>query len=181
MDEIARELGISKKTIYQYFENKDDLVNQWTQNFLVQLEASLENTAKVAKNALEECLLNDQNFMAMFTKMNPGFFHDLKKYFPQVNEIVGKFKANTISVRIEKMIQRGIDEKIFRSEIHIPVIAKVHYHSMDLCFDMNEFPKSKFDLVSTLHEIQEMFLRGICNEEGLRLLLQYRSQKVVSN
>lgn len=177
MDEIARELGISKKTIYQYFENKDDLVTQWTRNFLLNLTISMEKTAQISRNALEESLLNEENFITMFTKMNPSVFHDLKKYFPPVNEMVKNFEKESISRSIEKMIKRGIEEKIFRDEIQIPIVAKMHFHSMDLCFDFNAFPKEKFELALTLREIQDMFLRGICNEEGLKLLQEYRSKK----
>jgi AcrR family transcriptional regulator len=181
MDEIAREMGISKKTIYQYFENKDDLVHQWTQNFLTQLAISMKNISQEAKNAIEESLLNEENFIRMFTKMNPTIFHDLKKYFPAINDLVKEFEKRTISQCVEKMIERGIDEKIFRSDILIPIVAKIHFHSMDLCFDYNEFPKDRFEITSTLREIQEMFLRGLCNEEGLKLLNQYRSLKTLKN
>jgi len=176
MDDIAREMGISKKTIYQYFENKDDLVNQWTKNFLGQLCISMEKIAGLAKNAIEESLMNEKNFVTMFTKMSPSVFHDLKKYYPAVNSKVKDFEKETITFQIERMIQRGMDENIFRPDLEIALVTKIHFLTMDLCFDPNHFPQEKFNLTKILPEIQNMFLRGICNERGLILLNHYRSE-----
>jgi len=76
------------------------------------------------------------------------------------------------------MIQRGIEEDLFRKEANPKIFAKLHFLAMDSCFNSEEFPTEQFVLSDMITEIQNMFLAGLCNEKGFKKLNEYRNRKV---
>ena len=166
MDDIARELGMSKKTIYQYFRDKNefvDQVEQYRHNLRVHKFESI-----YAKNlsAIEELIeIHDmlQYFIMQYSK---AFEFDLKKYYADLYNERSEERRTTIQKAIKSNLQRGISEEVYRSDIDPQIIS--NYKSMFAIF-MTEFENSdvfKQDKSFYFREIFNLHILGILNEKG---------------
>ena len=94
MDEIATQLGMSKKTIYQIYKEKDDLVEQLCQLEMVKHECQFNEIASIAKDPIHEIMLISLRMSEMMQHINPVFFLDLQKFHPNAFLLFQKFKEN---------------------------------------------------------------------------------------
>src|ERR1700751_4967861 len=92
MDDIAKELGMSKKTIYQFYKEKDDLVNQLCENELLDQERQFDEMNQNAKDPIHEIMLISLRMKEMMQNINPVFFLDLQKFYPTAFKRFQKFK-----------------------------------------------------------------------------------------
>jgi hypothetical protein len=112
----------------------------------------------------------------MFSKLNPMVMHDIKKYYPMVEAQKSEY-FEKIQGHLKKMIERGIKEKIFRIDINSSIAAKINFTLMNNCFETNDFSQEHFSLLENIHQTQEIFLGGLCNEEGFKILNHLRITK----
>ncbi len=173
MDDIAARLGISKKTIYQYFEDKDALVEEIVNNILTENECGCENDRLAAENAIHEVMLAMQMMQKMFTAMNPSVLHDLQKYHHKAFIRFKKHKDQFLLQVLTKNLQRGIKEKLYRPEINVDILARLRVESIILPFN----PAFQLGLKQSLYELQQEilihFLYGVVTPRGYEMLTQY--------
>ncbi|MFZ1530231.1 MAG: TetR/AcrR family transcriptional regulator [Ferruginibacter sp.] len=173
MDDIAARLGISKKTIYHYFEDKDALVEEIVNNILSENECDCENDRLASENAIHEVILAMQMMQKMFTAMNPSVVHDLQKYHPKAFHRFKKHKDQFLLQVLTKNLQRGIKEKLYRPELNVDILARFRVESTMLPFN----PDFQFGLKQSLFELQQEilihFLYGVVTPKGYELLTQY--------
>ncbi len=100
MDDIAKHLGISKKTIYQFFDDKDQLVLTLMANTLLINQESFDAISKSAKDPIHEIVLTAEHMRNIFTQINPIVFSDMKKYYPEAWIQFRQFKEKCIFERI---------------------------------------------------------------------------------
>jgi TetR/AcrR family transcriptional regulator, cholesterol catabolism regulator len=182
MDEIALHLGISKKTIYQYFADKDALVNAVLDYNLNLFKTVCPAQTATSANAVEESVQALQ-FMDEHTKnLNPLFLYDLQKFHPIAYHKFLDFKENFMTQLIAKCLQRGINEGFFREEIDIDIMAKYRMESSMLIFNMRLFPHTKYNLSKVNHQLFDLFLRGLLTSKGItqynKLIKKYYDEKL---
>ncbi|MBC7912757.1 MAG: TetR/AcrR family transcriptional regulator [Pyrinomonadaceae bacterium] len=174
MDDIARQLGISKKTIYQHFKDKNELVYVLNQFMLEkQMKEMDTNTAK-AKNAVEEVFLVVTHLQEMLSKINPMMFYDLQKYHPEVWNLFKNFRYEFMRDCLLKNLHWGVDEGYFRKEINFEIIALLRIEQVDMIFNQLVFPPNKFMLSDVMTQITEHFLYGLCTLKGHKLINKYK-------
>lgn len=173
MDDIARELGISKKTLYQYVSNKEDLVEKTLNNLDCEKDKEFEENVDYTLNAVES--LWKVNFMVskMIREQNPSAEYDLKKYYP---EIFSKFRVNRME-KIKSMvinnIRQGKKEGLYREDVDETLIAKFYLsrinHSMEIdsVFTHEELSDPNF-----MPQVIQYHIRGIANNKGIKVLEQ---------
>ena len=174
LDDIANNLAISKKTIYQYFEDKDALVDE-----VMIIEFEKNNNECIhcsdnAKDAVEEIFLLMEHLDKDFRNMNPIILHDLKKFHHKTFIKFNEFMHENLIKMIASNLQRGVNEGFYRDNFDIETIARYRMASVWLLFDQEIFPANKFDLVKTSHQLMEMFLYGIINPKGYKLIEKYK-------
>jgi len=178
MDEIATQLGMSKKTIYQYYTDKDQLVDAVAVDEIQFSQECCVKDAAVSANAIEEIFRVMEFVEVMFRNMNPSMLHDLEKYHPVGYRKFLDHKNKFLYDMVRKNIERGIKEELYRPEIDIEIMSRYRIESMLLGFNTELFPPSKFNLVKLQQEILEHFLYGLATLKGYKLILKYKQQRI---
>src|SRR3954462_8647253 len=124
MDEIALKTGMSKKTIYQSFENKDEIVNAVVQEHINKNCSICEQHSTNAENAVHEIFLNIETIQELVGEMNPTVFEDLEKYFPAVFVKLYQHKNEYFSQKVRNNLVSGIKQGYYRPELNIEIITK---------------------------------------------------------
>jgi len=170
MDDVARELGMSKKTLYQYVENKNDLVEKVLDYLLFERECEFLEIFDKNYNAIEELITVGIQVIKSIKYQNPATEYDLQKYYPVLFNKLQNIRKERMYNATLKNIQKGKQEGLFRKELNEEIIAKIQT-SRFLNFSADEF----FDPQEMLkpENILELFIyhiRGIANQKGIEEL-----------
>lgn len=176
MDDIAVQLGISKKTIYQYFEDKDALVDAIIAQEIHCMENDCLATAGKAKDAIHEILITLEQTLEQFSQMNPIVLHDLHKFHPASFQRIKQHKQEFLLSMISNNLKRGIGEGLFRPELDVDIMSRFRLESMMLAFNVDLFPSKQYSLVKITQQLIEHFVYGIATVKGHALIDTYRSE-----
>lgn len=177
MDEIATQLGISKKTIYQYYADKDQLVEAVAVDEIKFSQESCTKDMAMSANAIEEIFRVMEFVEVMFRTMNPSMLFDLEKYHPSGYKKFLEHKNRFLFDMIKRNLERGIKEELYRPEINVEIMTRYRLESMMIAFNPELFSPSKFNLASLQQEIIEHFLYGLATLKGYKLILKYKRQR----
>jgi len=177
MDDIAVQLGMSKKTLYQYFADKDELVDAVLGDEVTQGQKDCIGCFSASKDAVEEIFLTMEHILEQFRNMNPMVLYDLQKFHHTSFQKFLKYKNEFLFEVIRKNMERGIKEELFRPEINVDVLSKFRIETMMLAFNMDLFPPRKYNLAEVTREIIEHFLYGLSTLKGHKLILKYNEQR----
>lgn len=174
MDDIARHLGISKKTIYLHFKDKNELIQVLMQSMLERQRLVMDSGTAGAKNAIEEVFFVVTLLQEMLSKMNPMMFYDLQKYHPQVWSLFTNFRYEYMKDCLLKNLTRGINEGLFRKDLDLEIIALLRLEQVDMIFNHTVYPAGKFMLSEVMTKITEHYLYGLCTMKGHKLINDYK-------
>lgn len=174
LDDIANSLSISKKTIYQFFADKDALVDEIMMAEFHKSNNDCELCKTKASNAVEEIFLLMQHLDEDFRNLNPLILHDLKKFHHNTFLKFNQYMHENMVQMIADNLSRGRQEGYYRTDFDIETIARFRMASIWMLFDQEVFPSQKFDLVKISREIMELFLYGIVNPNGHKLIEKYK-------
>ncbi|MEY3433464.1 MAG: hypothetical protein RL131_1400 [Bacteroidota bacterium] len=181
MDDISTQLAISKKTLYQHFTDKDELVDTVLQSEIGRMQKETIECMVHAENAIQEVTNTMEMVIKHFTHMNPVIIFDLQKYhfnsFGKFMDHKNKFILDIIS----KNLIRGIEEGVYRSDINVDVLAKFRLESMMIAFNIDLFPNEKYNLAEVSVAIIENFLYGVATEKGFQLIESYKTNRIKNN
>ncbi len=177
MDHIARELGISKKTLYQFVDNKYDLILKVCQTHIEQEKEMITNLRSTATNALSEMLEISMYVNKSIKKVNSNVVFDLQKYYPKAWDMFESYRLEHIYAVIKENIEQGIEEGVYRKEIEPAVIAKVYIGAMHLLFDDAYFPLDEYNPSKVYLEMIHYHVNGIASPKGLELLDNYYKEE----
>jgi AcrR family transcriptional regulator len=177
MDDIATQLGISKKTLYQYYTDKDELVDSVLQYEIEHGQQDCTECLQQSKDAIDEIFLTMERIVEQFRNMNPMVLYDLQKFHLNAFQKFLKYKNGFLIDVIKKNIERGIKEELYRPEINADVLSKFRLESMMIAFNMNVFPPRKYSLAEVTLEIIEHYLYGLATLKGHKLILKYKQER----
>ncbi len=177
MDDIARGIGISKKTIYQYFEDKNAMV-QKLHNYMIDFDKKMiENIHQISKDAVEEVLKITQLKIQEIRQINPCFIHDLRKYHPEVWELHHAHHQQFVKNAILQNLNRGVSEGLYHTEFNMEIIATLRIASFEGVAVLLE-PLQMFDMKEVISTMTAHFLRGLITEKGLEKYNIYRNELI---
>ena len=177
MDDIASQLGISKKTIYLYYSDKDEIVDAVVTNIITDNRNTCEHDRSIAKNAIEEVFFMMDMTKKMFEDMNPSILYDLERNHPSPFQKFLQHKHNYIYEAMKDNLTRGIREELYRKEINIEIIARMRLETMMLSFDQAVYPKAKYNLLDVEQQVIQHYLYGIASLKGHKLILKYQKER----
>lgn len=180
MDEIATQLGASKKTLYQYFSDKDELVEAVVRETIEFAQQTCDRNKNNSKDAIHELFQAMDLVQQIFSDMNPAMMYDLERFYPQSYKIFLDHKNKYLFEIIKSNLRRGIEEELYRPEINIDIIAKFRLEGMMIAFNQDVYPASKFNLVELHAAIIEHFLFGVASMKGYKLILKYQQERIKS-
>lgn len=174
MDEIARHLAVSKKTIYQHFADKNELVDKLTEHILKDNICHISEIVKTFDNPVEE-IIETMKFMGTtFSKMNPNLFHDMMRYHPESFKKFKDFKEECLLRMIEANLTKGIKDGLYREGINIKILSRLRAEQVELAWRADIFPPEKFSHVEVQQQMLLHFLYGVCTLKGHKLINKYQ-------
>lgn len=173
MDDVAKELGMSKKTIYQFVENKAELVKLTMQYYLEEERTQLEAILKTSKNSVDEMIQMVAYFYNQVRDFNPSALNDLQKYYPETWAIYNEYRFDFMLGMITRNLEDGIKQGFYRSGLNADVIAKVYIVNVDVLINQQLFPSKKYVFIDTYKEYLNYHLRGIVSATGLKYIEQH--------
>lgn len=174
MDDIAKHLGMSKKTIYTYYSEKDKLIGKLVEFLLHQNTCNIDNILLQSKDPIHEIMEMMKMMASTFSKMNPILFYDMMKYYPEAHQKFREFKEKKIINLIENNLKKGREMSLYRSDINIKILARLRVEQLDLAVNLDVFPPDKFNLVDVHVALLDHFLHGVCTIKGHKLLNKYK-------
>jgi len=177
MENIAEALGMSKKTLYQYFSDKDHLVAEVVKLHTDAVFQQCENIALEARDAIHEIFLIMEHVMEDFRNMSPMVLFDLQKYHPLGFQLFSEYKNQFLLGHIRCNIQRGIREGLFRDNIQLEIISRYRLQSMMIPFDINVYQPDKFNLAETSQWVAENYVYGLATIKGHQLIQDYQEKR----
>lgn len=178
MDEIAAQLGISKKTIYQSFSDKNELVADIFDAHLCNTRHDCIIDSQRADNAVHEMLLGYETFRDVMQSINPSVLYDLEKFHPDVFQKFLLFKNEFLYDIIKKNLERGIEEGLYRNDIDLAVMVRLRLANIAISMDIELFPPRRFNFVEVEGQIISHFLYGIVTAKGARMVKKYNHQQL---
>jgi len=175
MDDIARHLGVSKKTIYHFFKDKNELVMALTKKKLQEDEEYINSVISQSANVIEEMINMMKCTQEEFARMNPIVIHDLQKYHPEAWKEFQKFKAEVLVRTMEELLTKGIKQGYIRPDVDPKIMARMRVAQVETGFDGTLFPVSEFSPWKVQVQFLEHFNYGICTLKGHKLLDQYKN------
>jgi AcrR family transcriptional regulator len=174
MDDIAKHLGMSKKTIYQFFKDKNELVIALVQKKLKEDEDQMEEIIGKSGNVIEGMINMMKCSEDIFSRINPVVIHDLQKYHPDAWRQFQNFKSGVIVHSMEELLTKGIEQGYIRPDIDVKIIARMRMQQVEMGFDTSIFPHSEFNVWKVQQQFHEHFNYGICTLEGYKLLSEHK-------
>lgn len=174
MDDIAKHLSISKKTIYQFYSDKNEIVDTLMKLKLEEDKEAIQKIHTESENVITEVFGLMKHMSQMFAKLNPNVFYDLQKYHPEAWKLFNAFKEDCMETMVENAIKKGAKDGLVRTDINSKIIARLRMEEIQLGFNANIFPPDKFKIVDVQLELLDHFLHGICTLKGHKLINKYK-------
>ena len=172
MDDLSRELGVSKKTIYKYFDDKNDLVRSIIEMKVEMDKAVCINCSQQSENAIEDLISVSKAVLEHVGNVNPTVFYDLQKYYKEAWEIMSEHKWHFVLSMIKANIERGIKEGIYRDNLNIEVIARLYVASTENIMNSEIFPWPEFKFQEVFTQMVHFQIKGMANEAGIKYIKQ---------
>lgn len=172
MDDLARELAISKKTIYQFFKDKNDLVRSIIEVKIEMDQALCMNCVQQSDNAIDDLINISRMVVEQVGNINPTVFYDLKKYHQDAYEVLQKHKWEFVLSIMRNNLERGIKEGIYRDDIDIEVVARFYVFCTDMITSGDAFPWPEFGFERLFMEMIRYHIYGIANEKGIQYFIK---------
>ena len=179
MDDIARELGISKKTLYQYFTDKNDLVNQAVENHLSIEKESCLQLEESEKDPIAYLLAISNNFSSEEKHINPAVLFDLKKYFKEAWDKIELYSKEFIYGQVLQNLQQGKSKGLYRKEMNEKIIALHYVHMIQFMVNPENYHKEERNFNVVHKELMTYHLHGILTEKGLKQLDKLLNQQSI--
>lgn len=178
MDDIATNLGISKKTIYQYYEDKDRLVDDVIASIISHNQFCCQKDREGSVNAIHEIFLAMDFMMEIFQSMNPSLVFDMQKYYPGAFRRFSEHKNDYLHGMIKANILRGISEELYRGDLQVEILSRFRVESMMLPFNPEFQSKVKFNLAVIEEELILHFLFGMVTPKGYKMAIKYQQDRI---
>ena len=170
MDDISRELGISKKTLYQYVTDKNDLVKQTFASILNSQNNRCLEIANSTKNPIEEILLITREVSHQMKGTNPSIFFDLQKYHPDAWRLFTEFSKDVVYNQLKTNLELGKSQGYYRPEIDTDILAKLYISMMQTLTNVDVFPQMDYNFTLLYNELIKYHINGICTPKGLKII-----------
>ncbi len=170
MDDIARHIGVSKKTLYELFKDKDELVFECIKYMLDDNQSKTEEAFKNSENAVDQIISILVIMEKMVRGMNPVCYLDLQRHYPTAAKYLNEHKESYMFQCISANLRQGIQEGLYREDIDIDIISRFRMESALILFQHNLFPQETYDIVKVNTQIFAHYMYGIASCKGHELI-----------
>jgi TetR/AcrR family transcriptional regulator, cholesterol catabolism regulator len=176
MDDIARHLTVSKKTLYQHFADKEDLITVVLSTHIEENRKQYEAITEKSANAIDELAQISHCLKKDMSETNPSVLFDLQKFHPKAWEVWLDHKNKYIRESVVRNIRQGIEEGYYRADVNPDVLAAIRIELISMGFDQNIFPQSTFSLAEVQSQMFDHFVYGLCTDKGKKIYQKHKEQ-----
>ncbi len=181
MDDISRHLSVSKKTLYQHFTDKDELVTMMAKRHMDQDRQNFDFIKGQSKNSIDELVKISEMMKRDMQDMNPSLLFDLQKFHTNAWNVWLEYRDQYIRESIVNNLKQGIEEGYFRKEINPEIIASLRIESLVIGFDPKKFPLKEFGIADVQLHLFDHFVYGLVTDKGRKLYEKYKQQPLKNN
>lgn len=182
MDDVARELGISKKTLYVHFKDKKHLVLATIQHYVKNHKRCIEDTLAEGGNAIDRWFRIARLVTEDMSEMKPTIYFDLRRYYPQAFQYFEQFRNGEVLAMIKQNLSRGKEEGLYRADLDVEVVARLYVNIIPLTMNPEVFPSAQYSFTKLYFEVFRYHVRGIASKEGVTYLdLHYKNPEEISS
>ncbi|MEO6685197.1 MAG: TetR/AcrR family transcriptional regulator [Dyadobacter sp.] len=180
MDDIAKDLGISKRTIYQHFPDKEAIVILVVTQELEMQKCQMDKMEEDKLNPIAQMILGADYMRVSLAHMNPVVFHDLKKYHPLAWDLFHQYKHEYIIKGIRENLVEGVEAGLYRKEINVDMLSILRIEQVLMAFDPTIFPADRFNMMNIQMEFVHHFINGILTEKGFEYYTKYKEESATT-
>lgn len=170
MDDLCREMSISKKTLYQFVNDKNDLVKKAMEFEIDQDQCEIKAIVDKNLNALDELFEIIGSVEEKLKNLHPSILYDMQKYYPEAWAVMSNHRNNFIIKTIANNILKGQNEGIYRTDLNINIISLLFTAKVELLADSQTLTQLGIKPSQIYFENLKYHVRGISNEKGIRAL-----------
>ncbi|MEZ4857578.1 MAG: TetR/AcrR family transcriptional regulator [Flavobacteriaceae bacterium] len=177
MDDIANEMGISKKTIYSHFNNKTALVKETVLTVFHSITCGIDHIRSMEKNPIEELYEIKKFAMLQLKNEKASPQYQLQKYYPEIYGMIKSMKFENMNECTVDNLKRGVEQGFYRKDINIDFISRLYFLALSEINNEDLFPIQKFPKIKVMEDYLEYHLRGIVTDKGQKILNQINNNK----
>ena len=170
MDDISKELGISKKTLYTVIKDKSELIEKTSISISDEIFKTIGELLIKKLDPISELLEIENVVCNTITSFDPSVIHQFQKYYPAIHKKLHDRQKSAIIEMITDNIRRGIADGIYRSDLNVEFLARLDYGTSQILINQDYFPAKEFDIRTIKHEYLIYHLRGIVSSKGLDIV-----------
>ncbi|WP_423996871.1 TetR/AcrR family transcriptional regulator [Maribacter sp. IgM3_T14_3] len=170
MDDIANEIGMSKKTIYSEYSNKTSLVEDCVMHKFCDLSNGIDLIIAMEKNAIEELYEIKKYVMSHLNDEKSSPQYQLMKYYPKIHKNLKLLQFDKMHKCILLNVERGLEQGLFRDNINPEFVARIYFTGLNSIKDQNMFPLEQFPIGKLMDSFLEYHIRGIVTPKGKTIL-----------
>jgi len=175
MDDISRDLGISKKKLYQHVKSKRELVDRLLELERRNFEVIFETHNFDGVNSIDVLLTVSKEISERFWDVSPSMTFDMKKYYPEIYTQHIETRVEFIFAQIQLNIKKGIRDGMYRGDLSTELIARLYIRRLIDIHNPEYFPE-KFSFQILFDTMFDNFIRGIATEEGINYYERQKGQ-----
>lgn len=174
MDDVARELSISKKTLYQFVEDKDDLVKKTITTHLEEMDRMAMSIVSAEENAIQQILKIAEIMICMHREVSQGVLFDLKKFHPETFTLLNNHREKVIVNEVTANLHLGIKQKLYKKDLNVELTAGYYIALVMQSFDSDIDILMKTPFNEKYAWFINYHLNAICTEEGIQYLNKHK-------
>lgn len=170
MDDLANEMGISKKTIYSHFPNKTKLVGECTMHVFQSISKGIDHICSLHKNPIEELYEIKRHMMVHLKNEKSSPQYQLQKYYPQVYETLRTKQYDMMQECVVENLNKGVQMGIYRENLNVDFVSRIYFSGVMSIKNIELFPQDMFPMAALMDNYLEYHLRGIVTPKGRKFL-----------
>ena len=178
MDQIANHLGMSKRTLYETFKEKNQLLMDGIEHFRkVMLDDAMEIINK-SDNVIQSLFYIGKHGEEMRKRVNPLFFEDIRKYYPEIHSKISDKRRNKEYSIMLTLIRKGINDGVFKKGLTPEIVNEFWHEVMNIFMNEEIFPRNRFSQDDLFKNIIMPYFLGISTEKGRVLIEKYFEKEI---
>lgn len=170
MDDLASNLGMSKKTLYKFIRNKAELIKCCIQAEISKSAIEVNQIKLTSKDAIEEMMLIGQMVIESVKRFNANTIIELRKFYSESWEMVEQHHHDFVLMNIKNNLLRGIKEGLYRPEINVDIIARLYVGKSQFLLEVNDFGGQTYNPSDLYMEFFSYHIHGIASSKGIEKL-----------
>jgi AcrR family transcriptional regulator len=176
MDDLAEAIGMSKRTIYENFRDKTEILRETVDFLSEENSQNVEQMLRESENVMEVIIKILRYGLEGIDVVTPMYLEDMQKFYPQVWEETIQKGRETQQIQLQDLLERGKKEGLFRAEINTRLVSRIFYEQLNLIHSNEAFPIEEFPRKELFENMFLNFARGISTRKGVEILEELLSK-----